>query len=156
MNSTILKEIIFNENVNLSFEDTITICKTNKELYGICKNYSNQLSEKLLKYYKVNYNDPTNFIYIADDIDFNDIKNDKDFKKKAFKLYLKFYYKKKIICISKKITSFPIYPRMKRVILKNNNLTSLRGTKQSDTINQLASFFSMTILERNLGTDTTY
>ena len=122
MNSNILKEIIFNKNVGLSLEDILSICKTNKEFYDICKKYKCTLSEKLLNFYKVNYNDPNNFIYIANKTDINKIKDNVDFTFKAFKLYLKFYYLKDIKFEDKEITSFPIYPNMVECNFTGNKL----------------------------------
>ncbi len=79
---------------------------------------------KLIKY-KVNYTDPTNFIYVA-----NKQKLENFYKNSSWKyneiqdLYMKYFEEKEIIFINCSITSFPIYPNMTYCNLQNNKLTT--------------------------------
>lgn len=62
---------------------------------------------KFLKDNKVNYNDPTNFIYTANNVKFQDFK-----LQRIFDLYMKFYNSSKIVIRKSYVTSIPVFPKM--------------------------------------------
>ena len=89
----------------------------------LCKENTNTIAKHFLNLYKVDYKDPTNFIYVMDRKDINDYKNGERYKYGSIlKLYMKHYYKHKIRCNNKNITSFPIYPNMETCEINNNQL----------------------------------
>lgn len=120
--SEIMLDII--ENLN-SLEDVQNFCSINKNNYDMCKDYGQIICKYLLKILSVDYKDPTNFIYVYNNVDIDDYKKKEEFNfVKILNLYKKSYYLKKIKCVDRKISSFPIYPNMTICSLNNNNLTS--------------------------------
>ena len=105
-------------------------CQINKGARELCRKYRVAICKKFLQRYQVDYNDPTNFIYVMN----------KEKKKKFFKdgepeycrllfLYSKFYDKKEIWFehgrFAKKVTSMPLYPNVKSLVCYENDLKSL-------------------------------
>lgn len=104
---------------NLEIKELVKICSINKRYSKICKKYSKEIFKNILDKFKVDYNDKTNFIYIANDVDIQDyIKDDLINYYEIFKLYGAFYYNKSIEFTKtnerKDITSFPVYPHMEK------------------------------------------
>ena len=82
---------------------------------------------RLLNKLKINYKDPTNFIYLFNDKIINDYINvDNTYKyKEILELYLVCYYKERIQYDNyHQITSFPIYPNMTYCKLSDGQLTT--------------------------------
>ena len=79
----------------------------------------------ILELYKVDYTDPTNFIYVINNKKIDDYKivNGNWNYNGLLKLYMKFFNKKNIEC-EEDITSFPIYPNMTHFDVRDNQLTS--------------------------------
>lgn len=78
----------------------------------ICKRY--------LYKYKVNFWDPTNFIYLSDTVNLNRSLNLSLFD--VLKLYCVHFNDTVINCNDMGITSFPVYPKMSLFIGNNNNI----------------------------------
>ncbi len=118
---TIQKQIL--ENIN-DYESFKNFCSLNKQNFVFCKNNQNLLKNVLIKIFKINYKEPTNFIYVYNKVDINDFKrNVKEFDlSKILKLYLKNYNEKKIDCNTLGITSFPVYPNLENLIIYGNRL----------------------------------
>jgi hypothetical protein len=107
-----------------SIEDLENLC-LNKDFFDKCKENTYLIAKHFLTKYRVDYKDPSNFIYIFNNVNIDDYKNQQgNFKLGSiFRLYLKAYNLIEINCEDKGITSFPIYPKMKRFFGSNNNLT---------------------------------
>lgn len=103
------------------------------------------ISKKFLENYSVDYDDPTNFIYVYNKDDISDFKTESgsDYIS-ILKLYMKCFYLEMIVCANIKITSFPIYPNMKSFYGPDNKLTSFPVQPSMNffwgVCNQLTSF----------------
>ena len=112
-----------------SVEALKKFCKLNKQNVKLCQDNAEIICKSILDNLKVDYNDPRNFIFVANHIfqnKINDYKypNGKWKYKSLFKLYMKYYYTEEIN-LDNWVTSFPIYP----------NLKVLRGlTRQLDKL----------------------
>jgi Leucine-rich repeat (LRR) protein len=105
-------------------------CKINKGARELCRRYRVAICKKFLQRYQVDYNDPTNFIYVM-----NNVKKESFFKDgepeycRLLFLYSKFYDHKSIHFghgrFGKEITSMPLYPNVKSLVCYGNNLKSL-------------------------------
>lgn len=108
-----------------SVEALQKFCKLNKQYITFCQNNAEMISKNILNKFKVNYTDPTNFIYVMNKKNIDDYRQNGQWKYKSlFKLYMTHYYKKEINCSNLGITSFPIYPNMKVFYGQNNLLTN--------------------------------
>ena len=106
-------------------DDLNKYCSQNKYFLNLCKENTHKIAKHFLDLYKVDYKDPTNFIYVYNDKDINDYKINDNYKLGSiFKLYMKNYYDKKIKCEYLDITSFPIYPNMEVFKGIKNKLTT--------------------------------
>lgn len=106
-----------------SYDDMLNICKTNSQFYNACKNNIKSVSKYLLKLYKVDFTDPSNYIYVHNNVTIDDYKSHSGWLyNKLWLLYLKDYYKDDIICDNEGITSFPIYPNMESFFGEGNKL----------------------------------
>ena len=115
---------LLSEKIN-SVETLQQFCKSNKEFRQICRLNKNSICKYLLEIYKVDYTDPTNFIYIINNKTIDDFKDKKKYKfSSIFKLYMKSYFKTEINCGEMNITSFPIYPNMIIFNGRRNQLTT--------------------------------
>ena len=99
------------------------VCKTSSATWQLCRKYRVALCKHFLDRFSVDYNDPTNFIYLANGVRKENYLNESgepDYCK-LFQLYSKFYDKKKIDCGKyKNMTSFPLYPNMEELHLAHN------------------------------------
>ena len=106
-------------------KDVIYFCMISKETRKIFKK-----SKKLLEIMKVDYKDPGNFVYMANNVSIESYRKLQDGKflynlDEIYKLYLKFYKLEKItVPINCRISSFPVYPKMKTFQASYNQLTS--------------------------------
>jgi hypothetical protein len=108
-----------------SIESLQKLCSQNKEFFKICKQNTYIIAKNFLNKYQVDYTDPNNFIYIFNNANIKDYKDNNRWNLGSiFKLYMKAYSYKEIICDNMGITSFPIYPNMKKFNGFNNKLTS--------------------------------
>jgi len=108
-----------------SIESLQKLCSQNKEFFKICKQNTYIIAKNFLNKYQVDYTDPNNFIYIFNNANIKDYKDNNRWNLGSiFKLYMKAYSYKEIICDNMGITSFPIYPNMKKFSGVNNKLTS--------------------------------
>ena len=106
-----------------SYEDMHNICKTNLRFYNACKNNNKLVSKYLLRLYKVDYSDPTNYIYVHNNVNIDEYKSKTGWLySKIWLLYFKDYYKDEIICDNEGITTFPIYPNMKSFFGEKNKI----------------------------------
>ncbi len=72
--------------------------------------------------FKVDYTDPNNFIYRYENVDISSVKNGDSFDiDKIYELYMR-YYELTDIDYGLEITSFPVYPNLKRLDISNNQL----------------------------------
>src|SRR2546422_776480 len=94
----------------------------NKRINNICKQCSSQISKYFLNKYQVDYNDPTNFIYVYKKLNINDYSND---YLKILQLYFSYTGMKKIECYNKKITSIPAFPNLQELHCILNQITTL-------------------------------
>lgn len=96
----------------VEFADSRTLDKlkcVNRMFY----NYIENIFRSKIKRYQIDYKDPSNFIYIANETSISECKiGDAWNFKKIIELYMKFYYNEKISYIWKDIASFPVYPNM--------------------------------------------
>ena len=108
-----------------SIEDLENLC-LNKDFFNTCKENTYLIAKHFLTKYKVDYKDPNNFIYKFNNVNINDYKDlQGNFKLGSiFRLYMNAYDLIEINCKGKGITSFPIYPNMKRFYGSNNKLLS--------------------------------
>lgn len=104
------------------------MCKANSKIHQVCREYRVEFCKHFLEKFKVDYNDPTNFIYVQNNV------SKKNYVKRnqgpdycnLLLLYLNFYDEKKIQHVSSKTTSFPVYPNLKRLELSRcTNMKSL-------------------------------
>lgn len=74
--------------------------------------------------YSVNYTDPNNFIYKMGRMRIDSVKNeDGSFDLEAvYSLYMQCFFVEEINCSNKGITSFPVYPNLKKLICTYNKL----------------------------------
>ena len=93
-------------------------CYVNKNNYNFCKTNPNLIIDMIIKLLEIDYRDPGNFIYIANNVVYNQNMTPRD----ILKLYMKFFKESKIVSNGNNITSFPIYPNMKHCDLHNNKL----------------------------------
>ncbi|NBU34483.1 hypothetical protein EB118_18645 [bacterium] len=98
-----------------------------------------------LQKWKIEYTDPTNFIYIMNDTSIESVKNPDesyDFEK-IYSLYMKFNSMREIFCTNKSITSIPIYPNVLKLYCHNNRLKEIHGYPNLQTLvcfdNQITS-----------------
>lgn len=102
-------------------------CKSNHMAMQLCKLYRVQLCKSFVERYHVDFNDPHNFIYIANDANKADVfNNDEPDYCKIFRLYSKFYDHKEIkLNKYARITSMPLYPNVQKLDCSFNNLKTL-------------------------------
>ena len=106
----------------MDIEDLQNFCIINKYVSQICSKYKSNISKHFLKVYQVDYKDPSNFIYLYNNVKIEDYK---EFGKWEYHSLLELYlknYKNLIIKCSKNITSFP--PKMINFSGYDNQLTS--------------------------------
>lgn len=98
----------------------------NKYFLNFCKENTCSIAKHFLNKYKIDYADPTNFIYLYNKVNINNYKKiDGSWKLGSiFRLYLQTYNLETIICDNLGITSFPIYPNLSKFRGINNGLTS--------------------------------
>ncbi|NBP02713.1 MAG: hypothetical protein EBU90_21855 [Proteobacteria bacterium] len=79
--------------------------------------------------YKIEYTDPTNFIYVMNNVTIDSVKNpDGSFKlAEVYRLYTAFYDKLVINCADLGIGSIPIYPNVVELICAMNNIKELHS-----------------------------
>ena len=126
------KELYFDIIKQSDIIEVKNICNQDNQFRNFCKQYKSSISKMLLDRYNVHYNDPTDFVYIMNNVDKNDyilLESDK-YKKRInyhgiLKLYLKFYNSTYIICIGKNITNIPSYPNLEKLLCGHNQLTGL-------------------------------
>lgn len=131
------------------------LCNSSKFYRNICNEYFKELI--FLHDHEVDFQDPTNFIYVANNVKIKDYKrNGVWLYKEIKKLYMK-HYNKKTIKVEKKITSFPIYPNMLDFYARNNNLTTFPVQPKMSTFyghdNKLKSFPTQPEMEVFFGND---
>ena len=102
-------------------------------------------AKEILNKYQVDYLDPSNFIYVANKVKFDDyFKNGEYDFVRILELYMKFYDSTIIDCSELGITSFPVYPNMVYFYGDENQLTSFpvqpKMTHFRGDENQLTSF----------------
>jgi len=108
-----------------SIETLQKFCSQNKEFFKICQENTYTISKNFLNKYQVDYTDPNNFIYVFNNVNIKDYKNNNRWNLGSiFKLYMKTYSHTSINCDNMGITSFPIYPNMKNFSGSNNKLTT--------------------------------
>lgn len=73
---------------NINFSDFKLLYKTNKKWRQFCKNNSNLIRKYFITKYKIDYEDPTNFIYVTNNTTKESVDGD---LKKILELYMKFY-----------------------------------------------------------------
>lgn len=118
----------------------------NKYFLNFCKENTCSIAKHFLNKYKIDYTDPTNFIYVYNKVKINNYKRaDGSWKfGSIFRLYLQTYNLETIICDNLGITSFPIYPNMSKFRGINNGLTSFPVQPNMEKFigfnNQLTSF----------------
>jgi hypothetical protein len=125
--------------------DLQNFCSQSKYFHQLCKENKNSIAKHFLEKYQVNYKNPNDFIYKCNSVKMEDyIVNSKWLYQSIFKLYMKNFYKKKIECENKKISSFPVYPNMKEFWGNYNQLTTFpiqpEMTKFYGRDNQLTIF----------------
>ena len=77
--------------------DLKNFCKSSSLNSVICKENLNIVCQGMLKNYQVDYTDPTNFIYVYNNVKQNDYKNNQGWLyKDLFKLYMRHFYKTEI------------------------------------------------------------
>jgi hypothetical protein len=83
------------------------------DFYNFCSNNKESIAKMYLNKYKVEYTDPTNYKYVANNAKIDDYKNPNGTWNFGLLLvlYTKSYSKKSISC-REDMTSFPIYPNM--------------------------------------------
>ena len=157
------KELYFDIIKHSNITEVKNICNQNNQFRNFCKQYKSNISKMLLDRYNVHYNDPTDFVYIMNNVDKNDYilpESDK-YKKRInyhgiLKLYLKFYNTTYIICIGKNITNIPSYPNLEQLLCGNNKLTRLPNYRKlkylncgSNQLTQLPIYPKLTELQCN-------
>lgn len=119
------------------------LCKTNKMYKQICSENSRYISKMFLDKYKVDYNDRSNFVYLANGVSKRQYVADGIVNYQGIlSLYYKFYKytsmrvsRNMLKCsvddgltdtfyLRKQISSFPIYPNLTRLFIANNRLVS--------------------------------
>lgn len=108
-------------------------CRSNRMAMHLCRLYKEKLCERFLKIYKVEYDDPTNFIYVMNKVSKEDyFINGKPDVCRIMELYSKFFDKKEIVIhedwkmgphefslinvvdmYPRQFTSMPLYPNLK-------------------------------------------
>ena len=132
-----------------------SFCSQNRSFYNMCKANSSYIYKSYLEKYKVEYQDPGNFIYVINNTTPEQYKiNNRWDYKGLYKLYMKYFNNETIdystpldisdLSVSGNMTSFPIYPNMKNFIGRNNKLTKFpvqpRMEVFSGDYNKLKSF----------------
>ena len=106
-------------------KDLSNYCSLNTYFFNLCKDNKTFICKHFLHKYQVNYENQNDFIFITNKVNQKDyLINDKWNYPSLFKLYMKHFYKEEIECNNRGITSFPIYPNMKKFDGRNNQLTS--------------------------------
>lgn len=114
--------------INESDPDTINkLCQSSKQFLNYCSTYKETIAKIMLKKYKVNYQDPTHFIYIKNKRSLSEFKkeNNKIMFSEIYNLYLKDYFSTEIKCEKMGITGFPMYPNLKFLHCRDNMLTTI-------------------------------
>lgn len=97
----------------MNFEDLEKFCSEDENFVNFCSKNKDSIAKMFLNKYKVEYTDPTNYIYLANNAKMDDYKNSDGTWE--FGLLLTLYaksYSKKHISYTDGMTSFPIYPNM--------------------------------------------
>ena len=133
------------EHIN-SPDDIKNFCSQNKYLHNLCQDNESVIARHFLNKYQVDYSDPTNFIYIYNNVKINNYRDDNnrwDYVK-IYKLYMKQFNKTKIEISNNVISSFPIYPKMIEIEISDNLLTSFPIQPEMKefmgSVNELTSF----------------
>jgi hypothetical protein len=105
-------------------DDLKKVCSQNKDFYNFCSNNKEYIAKIFLNTFKVEYKDPTNYIYLAHNANIDDYKNENGTWKYSLLLvlYTKSYSKQRISYEQNNMTSFPIYPNMIKFHCPNNDL----------------------------------
>ena len=99
--------------------DSIENFRKNQNEYNLLDQTKKEnIVKSLLEKYKVEYDDPTNFIYVANNTTFEKVD-----LFSALQLYMNFYDEEIITYPNQNITSFPVYPKMKSCDLNSNKIT---------------------------------
>jgi hypothetical protein len=127
----------------LDLSDFFNLCESNENY----KSYCNEISRIYLSKYKVDYKDPTNFIYVANKTSIKKyIDNDYINYTSILWLYYQYYDETNISLkyLKKKITSFPIYPKLIKLNVSGHSLTSFPSQPNLEELyinhNRLTSF----------------
>lgn len=160
-------EVIINILKNFeNVKDIQNFCGTNKSNYDLCKYYKQTICKHILKVHHVDYKDPTNFIYVYNNVNIKDYKlqDGKPNFVKILYLYNIQSLLKKIKChLNTQVTSFPVYQNMEECDLSFNKLTHFysqpRMKKCDCSHNNLITFSiqpSMEICNLNYNKITTF
>ena len=115
-------EILFSI-INMSdISEIISFSKMNKVINSFIKKDKELQARITLERYQVDYEDPTNFIYLYNKVNISDYKNITWKYSKIVELYFLCFNEEKINCRNLGITSFPIYPNMTHFYGEYNNL----------------------------------
>lgn len=105
-------EIVFEILKNLESSDLINFCRTNKRFKSVCTYYKQSLlKNSIINKFQINYKDPQNFIYVMNDVEYNESRS----WRKILDLYFNLYKKTYINCSYKYITSMPKLPNTKLI-----------------------------------------
>jgi hypothetical protein len=108
--------------------DLKNLSKLNPRFSRVYNKDKNAISRFYLNLYKVNFENPNDFIYKFNNVNQNEfIENGKWKYQSLFKLYMKHFNEIRISTkgINYGITSFPIYPNLEEINIKNNPITIL-------------------------------
>jgi hypothetical protein len=136
-------EILFEIIKHLDLDEFWKLCKTEKYYKQICDENRRFFAKMFLDKYEVDYNDRYNFVYLANGVSKRQyIVNDVIDYRGILNLYYKFYKythirvsRNMLKCslddglidtfyLRKPISSFPIYPNLKKLFIPNNRLTT--------------------------------
>lgn len=120
-------------------------CEKDPEFKTVCNNYRSSIARKLLDIYHVNYEDTTNFLYVVNKIDPNDVELNYVWNtNKILKLYIEYYRKIDFNYPGLGFTSFPMFPYLKTCNLSENKLEDFPVQPNMSScdlgFNQLTSF----------------
>lgn len=115
-------------------DDLSTFCRLNKKFYNICNDNKNLIAKHFLTLYKVNYENPDDFIYKYYT---NRAKKQNKYKNingtwkytSLFKLYMKQFYSKTIHDRNNNLSSIPDYPNLEELDCGRNQLIYLPSYK---------------------------
>jgi hypothetical protein len=130
------REVIYEIMEYMEPDVILKFIRTNSVYYEYYKQNKKKIIERYIDKYNIDYKDPTNFIYIKNNVrqnwyreDYKDIDSEYDLDK-IFKLYMRYYDKKKIECDYMYSRGICI-TKNRRMILKydeiNVNRKSVRG-----------------------------